>query len=236
VEPPPVSEPAPAAPPVPAVDPAQVESTQRENALLRAKLDQLQPEVEDYRRLEQERGALNVQLPTAEELAENPAKAMERYHRDMTEATARRFAALQGSVQKIGQDVWGVAKSSAEAEVLRRYPGVDMEKYRPSFERTMARNPDLNAVEAIKVVADPADLIAKKETAPMTQKPRSAAVPRSGRAVRTGASTRKSKEPTSQDYLAAAETARQAGDERGRKTAMSAAIEARLGETNKKIQ
>ena len=231
-------EPAPAAPPAPLAPPVDpvVESTRRENAQLRAQLDQLTPEVEEYRRLELERQALKIEMPSKEEFAEDPSKATERAIRNMTEATARRFASLDGSVQKIGQDVWGVAKSSAEAEVLRQFPSVDMEKYRPSFERAMALNPNLTPSQAIKSVANPADLIAKPEAAPMTPASKAAAAPRSGRAVRTGASTRKAKTPSSTDYLQQAELARQNGDERGRQEAMRASLAARLKETGKNIQ
>ena len=241
-EPAPDAEPAPAAPAAPPT-PAAPAQTDEEKAALRneltamqARIDQMQPELEQHRTLARERDALSVDMPTKEEWAEDPAKATERYHRNMTEAFARRMAQSEMSMQRMGADVWESRKGAAENAVLQKYPGIDMEKYRPSFEAYMARNPNSSPFEAIKAVANPADLIARKEPAPMTPAPKSAAAPKSGRAVRTGASIRKSTAPNSSALLQNAERARQEGDTRGHKQGLRSALEARLKETGNLIK
>ena len=205
------------------------EAVARQNVLLQQQLDQIQPELQAHRQLDRERRNLAVEMPSKEEFAEDPAQATERALRNMTEAVARRNAGIEDSLRRMGVDVWNASKGTAEAEVSRAYPGLDMEKYRPAFERTLAQNPALTPAQAIKVVAEPADLISQATTAPKTPRPVAAAAPKPGRSARAGVPlTKQPKAPTSEDLLQQRQTAIAAGDTYGAANLMRQAVAARL--------
>lgn len=225
----PSPEPAPAAiPPAPSMG-FDREAVARQNVLLQQQLDQMQPELEAHRQLERERKNLAVEMPSKEEFAEDPAQATERVLRNMTEVVARRNAGIEDSLRRMGADVWNASKGTAEAEVSRKYPGLNMEKYRPAFERAMAQNPALSPVQAMKVVAEPADLIPQTTAAPKTPRPVASAAPKPGRPARAGAPLHKQpKAPTVADLMRQRQEAITAGDHYRGQQLMRAATAARL--------
>jgi hypothetical protein len=230
----PTPAPSPEAPPVPTAPPAvdqKLLEAERALALARAQIDQQRAEIEERRLEEQVRKNRKIELPKEELWEEDPAKA----RRMLTEHTKEALVQLEvdlrkefnASLVRMGADVVELRQTSSEQQVLKAFPHLQLEKYRPAWEAKMAEK-DLTAVEAMRLVADPADLM--PQAAPSTTPGQSpVAHMEGGRPTRSPTMPAPSTpKPTDEQRLRAASELADKGDTQGAKAVQLNVLRDRL--------
>lgn len=131
---------------------AQNESLQNQIAQTNANIQALMGEMEVRKRTAEE-----VKLPSDEELDALPRnEAIKR----VAEAKAVEVInqRLMPGLRRMAGDLLETKAFVDEDGLRRAYPGLDVAKYRPLLNEKRASNPGLSALDAIRLIADPAEL------------------------------------------------------------------------------
>lgn len=219
---------APPAPPAPAPAPAQ-------DPELLARIAQLEAENKASKSRKLDLPKLN--LPSREQLDAMPqGEALTLLASALDGRTTAALEAVNQQLQSFNEDrlvpiqenLNAVRKKEAEGLLASKFPRLDLEKYRPRFEAVLKKHRGLDFEEAIRLVADPADLMPAE--APKIPASASAAHVDSGLPART-ASTPAPKEPelSSTELMAKAHEARRSGDPFLANRLQEQAIKVKLG-------
>jgi len=211
----PVTPPAPPAPPPPpavaAPDPQVAELLQR--------LERVEAENRNLRNRKIE--VPEIKLPaTKEQLDAMPqgeaialmAQALGGHMRAAVEAVNQGLTSFEAEkLDPLRDNLNAVRKRDAETSLKGKFPRLDLEKYRPKFEDVLRRHRTLNFEEAIRMVADPADLM--PADAPMTPAAASVAHVETGLPARTASIPAATpKPPSASELMAQAAEARRSGN------------------------
>jgi hypothetical protein len=196
---------------------------------LQAANDRLSAEVQNLRTAPVP--TMNIKLPSKEQLDAMPQS--EALALLAGELTGQMTAALQSQrgplEQQIGvlqHNLNAVRKVEAENALKARFPRLDLEKVRPAFEAKLVANRSLSFEDAVRLVAEPADLL-PAESKPTTPAPSvhiETGLP-TGSAASAAPAT---KEPTDAEIIAQATAALRGGDTYKHKTLMAEAVKRRL--------
>jgi len=200
-----------ATPPAPAPVPAQ-------DPDLLARIAQLEAENKANKSRKLDLPRLN--LPSKENLDAMPqGEALTLIAQALDGRTTAALEAVNQQLQSFNEDrlvpiqenLNAVRRKEAEVVLAGKFPRLDIEKYRPRFEAILKKHRGLDFEEAIRLVADPADLMPGE--APTIPASASAAHVDSGLPART-ASTPAPKPPqlSSAELMAKAHEARRNGD------------------------
>ena len=210
---------APVAPTVPAQPVVTVETLQAELGRLQASNEALNAQVMALR-TQPPPMPVQIALPPKEILDAMPQSELAALLVQHQQQTAgHTMAAAQSMVGALEQqriaplaaNLNAVRKVEAEKALRSRFPRLDMEKYRPAFEAKLIQNRSLSFEDAIRLVADPADLM-PGDPAP-TSVTGHAVHMESGVPVRASAQPAPaSKGPSREQLIASAEEARRRGD------------------------
>lgn len=168
--PPPLPSPPAAPAPVPAVPSAIPAPPPVDVAALQARLDALQADNQalkaDLEAIRTIRSApVNITLPPKEqldamtqgELAEVLAKSIAGH--TMAQVEGRMGTLERERIEPLQRNLNATRKVEAESVLRARFPRLDLEKVRPAFEAKLAANRSLSFEDAVRLVADPADLM-----------------------------------------------------------------------------
>jgi len=123
-------------------------------------LQALQGEVVELRRQKEEP---TPELPSDETLDELPrGEAIRRVAGALTAKAVKDLKGeLVGAMGRMAVDVIQARNTLEEQELARKFPGLDIEKYRPAIDRKRAELPGATLNELVRLIADPRDLIAE---------------------------------------------------------------------------
>ncbi len=235
-----VPPPAPAAPAAPATPPAPPAV---DVAALQARLNELQASNESLNAQVQALRAappvpVEIKLPPKEQLDAMPQSELAEFIARQVSghtmaAVQSQMAALKSqAIDPLAANLNAVRKAEAEKALKGLFPRLDLEKYRPAFEAKLTQNRSLTFEDAIRLVADPADLMPGDPA--MTSAPQAGA----GVHMETGVPSRTAatpapaqKEPTEAELISAANEARLRGDTYSQRKLMERATKLRLGFT-----
>ena len=234
ITPPAAAPAAPAAPPAqPAVD---VAALQRQLADLQASNQALASQVQTLRTAPPQ--PVEIKLPPKEQLDAMPQSELAEYI--ARQVAGHTMAAVQSQLSALEQqqiapltaNLNAVRQADAERALRGRFPRLDLEKYRPAFEAKLAGNRSLSFEDAIRLVADPADLMPGDPAMTSAQPVGAGVHMETGVPSRTAASSAPaSKEPSEAELVALASQARERGDTFNHRRYMQMATKVRLGFT-----
>lgn len=165
----PAPSPAPAPAATPAEDPrlegllAQVELQRQDNDALRGQIGEMQSILQETQRVKTE---ASLQLPKEEELDGIPR--VEAIRKVAEVIVKQQLGEVEGILRRMAPDLVKAKHFVEESELRTQYPGLNLEKYRPRLNQIRMQRPGLPAEEAIRLIADPRDLL-PQETTPLPQ-------------------------------------------------------------------
>ena len=203
-------------PPAPAVPPAPPAPVQDPDLLARIAQLEAENKTAKARRLDLPR----LNIPSKENLDAMPqGEALTLIAQALDGRTTAALEAVNQQLQSFNEDrlvpiqenLNAVRRKEAETSLTAKFPRLDIEKYRPCFEAILKKHRGLDFEEAIRLVADPADLMPGE--APMIPAGASAAHVDSGLPARTASTpTPKPTQLSAAELLAKAHEARRSGD------------------------
>ena len=237
--PPPSQPPVPAAQAVPAapVAPApDVAALQRQLADLSASNQALNAQLQAMK--VQPPPPIQIQLPPKEQLDAMPQSelaallAQQIAGHTMAAVQSRVDTLERQQIAPLAANLNDVRKVEAEKALRGRFPRLDMEKYRPAFEAKLVQNRSLSFEDAIRLVADPADLMPADPAMTSAQGVGPAVHMENGVPSRTAAiPVSANKEPTRAELIASANEARVRGDTFMHRELMKQATKVAMGFT-----